>query len=56
MAFQRHVMKAWDLPILAEFISATPTAELIPLKEGQAVQTDEEEMGLTYVWPSDSPW
>ncbi|KAG9255412.1 glutamine-dependent NAD(+) synthetase [Emericellopsis atlantica] len=48
MAFQRHVMKAWDLPILQEFISATPTAELIPLKEGQAVQTDEEEMGLTY--------
>ena len=29
-------------------IDAVPTAELRPLVEGKVVQTDEEEMGLTY--------
>jgi len=38
-------MTNWDLPILAGFLDAAPTAELTPL---EANQTDEEEMGLTY--------
>ncbi|KAI9867197.1 MAG: glutamine-dependent NAD(+) synthetase [Trichoglossum hirsutum] len=37
----------FDLPILDEFIHAIPTAELVPLSENY-MQTDEEEMGLTY--------
>lgn len=40
-------MTEWDLPILHEFIEAVPSAELTPLQEGR-VQSDEEEMGLTY--------
>ncbi|KAI1880261.1 hypothetical protein JX265_001882 [Neoarthrinium moseri] len=36
----------WDLPILKEFLGAIPTAELLPLSAG--VQSDEEEMGLSY--------
>ena len=38
-------MKEWDLPVLQEFIDATPSAELIPL--GERVQSDEEEMGAS---------
>ncbi|KAI5859874.1 glutamine-dependent NAD(+) synthetase with GAT domain-containing protein [Durotheca rogersii] len=44
--FQRWAREKWDLPILTEFLEATPTAELLPLSAG--VQDDEEEMGLTY--------
>jgi NAD+ synthase (glutamine-hydrolysing) len=29
-AFQEYAMKEWQLPILAEFLQATPTAELLP--------------------------
>ena len=29
-------------------LAAPPTAELEPLQEGRIVQTDEEDMGLTY--------
>ncbi|KAF7525337.1 hypothetical protein G7054_g11120 [Neopestalotiopsis clavispora] len=36
----------WDLPVLEEFLDATPTAELLPLSAG--IQSDEEEMGLSY--------
>lgn len=46
--FQRWAEKEWNMPILTEFLEATPTAELLPLSEGVAVQSDEEEMGLTY--------
>lgn len=37
----------FDLPVLDEFIHATPTAELVPFTETYT-QSDEEEMGLTY--------
>ncbi len=29
-------------------VEAAPTAELEPIREGQAVQTDEVDMGMTY--------
>lgn len=38
---------AFDLPILQEFIDATPTAELEPITEDY-VQSDEVDMGMTY--------
>jgi NH3-dependent NAD+ synthetase len=37
-------MEEWNLPLLREFLEATPTAELIP---GLA-QSDEIEMGMSY--------
>jgi len=45
--FMRWAMVTWNLPSLDGFLNAVPSAELIPLQEGR-VQTDEEEMGLTY--------
>lgn len=44
-------MEHWDMPILKEFLEATPSAELLPLSAG--IQSDEEEMGLTYKELSD---
>ena len=35
-------------PSLAEVEAAPPTAELEPLREGTAPQTDEQDMGMTY--------
>ncbi|CAL8069839.1 unnamed protein product [Calicophoron daubneyi] len=34
--------------VLHEIVLAPPTAELVPLKEGETVQTDEADLGLTY--------
>ncbi|KAJ0161226.1 Glutamine-dependent NAD(+) synthetase [Colletotrichum tanaceti] len=47
-SFQAWAKDQWDLPIMAEFLEATPSAELLPLSAG--VQDDEAdtEMGLTY--------
>ncbi|CAD1809308.1 Glutamine-dependent NAD(+) synthetase [Candida parapsilosis] len=39
--------KEFDLPILHEFITATPTAELEPITKDY-VQSDEVDMGMTY--------
>ncbi|MCJ1223775.1 glutamine-dependent NAD(+) synthetase [Toensbergia leucococca] len=44
IAYAQHKL---DLPILGDFLTAIPTAELIPIVGGK-VQSDEEEMGLTY--------
>ncbi|KAK1456513.1 glutamine-dependent NAD(+) synthetase [Colletotrichum cuscutae] len=46
--FQVWARDQWDLPIMSEFLEATPSAELLPLSAG--VQDDEAdtEMGLTY--------
>ena len=33
---------------IGKVLTATPTAELQPLQEGEIAQTDEEDMGLTY--------
>ena len=37
------------MPSLSEILQAPPTAELEPLADGQITQTDEEDMGMTYV-------
>lgn len=37
-----------NFDFITEILTATPTAELQPLKEGQVAQSDEEDMGLTY--------
>ncbi len=39
--------KEFDLPILEEFLNATPTAELEPITQ-EYVQSDEVDMGMTY--------
>lgn len=46
-AFIAYAEKAFDLPILESFITATPTAELEPITEDY-VQSDEVDMGMTY--------
>ncbi|KAI0514344.1 NAD+ synthase [Xylaria bambusicola] len=46
--FQRWAMEAWNLPIMDEFINATPSAELLPLSAGVQDDESETEMGLTY--------
>lgn len=38
----------FDFNILKEILYASPTAELIPLKNNAIVQNDEQEMGFTY--------
>jgi NAD+ synthase (glutamine-hydrolysing) len=47
IAFLKWSKTHLDLPIIAEFIIATPTAELVPFSETYT-QSDEEEMGMTY--------
>ncbi|AAS54848.1 AGR358Wp [Eremothecium gossypii ATCC 10895] len=45
--FISYASKEFDLPILREFVEATPTAELEPITEDY-VQSDERDMGMTY--------
>ncbi|OAL53871.1 putative glutamine-dependent NAD(+) synthetase [Pyrenochaeta sp. DS3sAY3a] len=45
--FLRWAQTEFDLPILHDFIEATPTAELEPLTETYT-QSDEADMGMTY--------
>ncbi|CAN3502701.1 hypothetical protein DICA1_E16512 [Diutina catenulata] len=45
--FIKWAEKAFELPILKEFLDATPTAELEPITEDY-VQSDEADMGMTY--------
>ncbi|MCJ1256915.1 glutamine-dependent NAD(+) synthetase [Lignoscripta atroalba] len=47
-AFIRWAEDAFDLPVLHDFLTATPTAELIPFTENEPSQSDEVEMGMTY--------
>lgn len=46
-AFIKWAEQEFDLPILREFLDATPTAELEPITENY-VQSDEVDMGMTY--------
>jgi len=40
----------FNLPVLESIIDAPPTAELEPLQEnGELQQTDEQDMGMTYI-------
>lgn len=43
-----YTAEDFDLPILRDFVKATPTAELVPIQDGKPIQSDEEEMGMTY--------
>lgn len=45
--FIRWAVKAFNLPILEQFLSAVPTAELEPISEDY-VQSDEVDMGMSY--------
>lgn len=47
-AFQRWVRDTWGLPIMTEFIKATPSAELLPLSAGEQDDESDSEMGFTY--------
>lgn len=38
----------FDLPVLGDILDAPATAELMPLADGELVQTDEADMGMTY--------
>ena len=45
--FLDHASREMDLPLLQDFLDATPTAELIPTTDAQKhTQSDEEEMGM----------
>ncbi|KAI8048658.1 hypothetical protein BDF22DRAFT_702039 [Syncephalis plumigaleata] len=46
--FIKFAQDEFDLPVLASFIDAVPSAELIPTDSDQPVQSDEIEMGMTY--------
>ncbi|XP_018022782.1 glutamine-dependent NAD(+) synthetase [Hyalella azteca] len=46
--FLRLAAEKLQLPVLLEILQAAPTAELEPLVEGRVVQTDEQDMGMTY--------
>lgn len=45
--FIAYASKEFDMPILDEFLTATPTAELEPITKDY-VQSDEIDMGMTY--------
>jgi NAD+ synthase (glutamine-hydrolysing) len=45
--FIKWAGKEFKLPILKEFLDATPTAELEPITK-EYVQSDEVDMGMTY--------
>ncbi|SJM82793.1 Glutamine-dependent NAD(+) synthetase [Zygosaccharomyces bailii] len=45
--FIAYASKEFDLPILEDFLNATPTAELEPITKDY-VQSDEIDMGMTY--------
>jgi NAD+ synthase (glutamine-hydrolysing) len=47
-SFQRWAMEKWDLPIMKDFLEATPTAELLPLSAGVQDDESDAEMGFTY--------
>uniref|UniRef100_A0A1I8NS65 Glutamine-dependent NAD(+) synthetase n=1 Tax=Stomoxys calcitrans TaxID=35570 RepID=A0A1I8NS65_STOCA len=46
--FLCYAKDKYNLPILESIIEAPPTAELEPLQDGQLMQTDEQDMGMTY--------
>ncbi|KAK9509611.1 hypothetical protein O3M35_006883 [Rhynocoris fuscipes] len=47
-SFLNFAKDRFNLPVLGEILSAPPTAELVPLADGELVQTDEADMGMTY--------
>lgn len=51
--FLAYAKSEYGFTCLDQILTAPPTAELEPLQEGRLVQTDEEDMGLTYAELSD---
>lgn len=51
--FLAYARNEFGLTALESVLTAPPTAELEPLQNGRIVQTDEEDMGLTYAELSD---
>lgn len=47
-SFLNFAKTKFDLPILTDILDQQPTAELEPLDDGNIVQTDEQDMGMTY--------
>lgn len=47
-AFQAWARDEWALPIMTEFLEATPSAELLPLSAGVQDDESDAEMGFTY--------
>lgn len=47
-SFQAWARDNWDLPIMTDFIEATPSAELLPLSAGVQDDESDAEMGFTY--------
>ncbi|XP_066992905.1 glutamine-dependent NAD(+) synthetase isoform X2 [Anabrus simplex] len=47
-SFLSYAKTRFELPILGDILSAPPTAELEPLSDGKLIQTDEQDMGMTY--------
>lgn len=46
--FLNYVKDKLNMAIIGDIVTAAPTAELEPLKDGALAQTDEEDMGMTY--------
>jgi len=47
-SFLKYAAETMNLSSLVGILSAPPTAELEPLKDGRLAQTDEQDMGMTY--------
>lgn len=47
-SFLKFMSRNYGYTVLDRILSAPPTAELEPLKDGQVVQFDEDAMGMTY--------
>ncbi|XP_071329020.1 glutamine-dependent NAD(+) synthetase-like isoform X2 [Trachinotus anak] len=47
-SFLLYCAEQFQLPALRGILAAPPTAELEPLTDGQVLQTDEADMGMTY--------
>ncbi|KAM7299174.1 glutamine-dependent NAD(+) synthetase isoform X1 [Ixodes scapularis] len=46
--FLRYACNTFKLSALNDILKMTPTAELTPLRNGETVQSDEADMGMTY--------
>ena len=49
-SFLAFAKQEFKLSALEDILNARPTAELVPLSEGNIVQDDEEEMGERYLF------
>ncbi|XP_060531013.1 glutamine-dependent NAD(+) synthetase isoform X2 [Cylas formicarius] len=47
--FMTYAKEKFNIHIIGEIVAAPPTAELEPLVQGKLAQTDEQDMGMTYL-------